>query len=233
MGRPIKPKPINPTEGFTDPPLSAMLCRSEQIHADQTYLISDGLNDGRPCDRARLARDCRERERAQKRARRARCAMPLRILKPEAKRSRRREMKTKPGGRSQVYWWRRASPTKRSKRQRVPPRLRSYGSRQLLAAAFGNAGTPDRQKTRQQGPQGPYFRNAGTFDWPLFTSRKSTQRYRNRLCRKSAESRRQREFDAVAHGVDTLSADAHAIAEAPDARMPAPAADNGMVAFAV
>jgi hypothetical protein len=44
MGRPIKPKPINPTEGFTVPPVcdlyvrpvSAILVRNEQIYADKS-----------------------------------------------------------------------------------------------------------------------------------------------------------------------------------------------------
>ena len=63
--------------------------------------------------------------------------------------------------------------------------------------------------------------------------RESTQRYRNGLRRKSAESRGQREFHAPAHGIDTFGADAHTIAELPDARVVTAAGDNGMISFAV
>jgi hypothetical protein len=62
---------------------------------------------------------------------------------------------------------------------------------------------------------------------------KSTQRYRNGLRRRSAESRGQREFHAPAHGIDTFRADAHTIAELPDARVVTAAGDNGMISFAV
>ena len=47
------------------------------------------------------------------------------------------------------------------------------------------------------------------------------------------ESRGQREFDSMTHGVDAIGTHAHAFPKFPNARMSSPAADNGVIPFAV
>jgi hypothetical protein len=51
--------------------------------------------------------------------------------------------------------------------------------------------------------------------------------------RNNVESCRQSEFDSMTHGVDAISTHVHAFSKFPNARMSSPAADNGMIPFAV
>ena len=80
---------------------------------------------------------------------------------------------------------------------------------------------------------GTVFPQCGHIRFATIHLAKSTQRYRNRPRRKSTESRNQREFHAAAHGIDTFGADAHTIAEFPNAHVAAPARDDGMIPLAV
>jgi hypothetical protein len=49
----------------------------------------------------------------------------------------------------------------------------------------------------------------------------------------NVESRSQSEFDSMTHGVDAVSTHVHAFSKFPNARMSSPAADNGVIPFAV
>jgi hypothetical protein len=49
----------------------------------------------------------------------------------------------------------------------------------------------------------------------------------------NVESRRQSEFDSMTHGVDAVSTHMHAFPKFPNARMSSPAADDGVIPFAV